>query len=331
MTETPATKPRHLGIFDIGTNAVRFGVYEDHGNHHWTLIRKDHTFSELGRAHTDDTLHPDGVQKTIDALGRYCATLRNPQWNMIGVVAVATEAIRRAPNGPALINRIKSELDLTVHVIDGTEEARLGAKGVLSDIPRANGIVADLGGGSLQLTRVEGNHMGATISLPLGVQRLAEAKENCTHLIYQTLEDGDLPPPLTQTAHLYVIGGSLRTLARLYRGRAGMDGDEVGGMPLDPNKIQAMTEWLNTNPDAVVEAGNEFGIKYDRAKFLPQAALLLSSLIDYLEVRDITVSSAAIRDGLLQDFIDGRITPDPVPTLRSATPISSTPNLPHRP
>lgn len=315
-----------IAIFDIGTNATRFGVYTRTENG-WDRRHKDHEFCELGRLSQNGNLSPEGIDKTTKALRRFCQISRNPDYNVCGVVAVATEALRRAVDGSNFIQKIKQDLDLSIELIDGTTEARLGALGVASMVPGATGLVVDLGGGSLQLTRIENGVVQRGLSLPLGVQRLTNAGEGCAEFITTTLENTpDIDP--SPATNLYVIGGSLRSFGRLYQLRSGAPHSAlVDDIVMDPEMIKRMTQWMNESPEAAIHEisdPNTHNIHFDRAKFLPVAGLALSALIDTFHPQEIHVSSAGIRDGLLQEIKTGARKLSPVPTVPKFTPSPAT-------
>ncbi len=317
MTTPPffASPGSTIAIFDIGTNATRFGVYTLTGDG-WTRRHKDHAFCELGRLSSDGYLRSDGIQATTAALRRFCQIARNPEYNVRGVAAVATDALRRAQDGPDFIQKIKTDLGLSIELIDGQTEARLGALGVTSMVSNAHGLVVDLGGGSLQLTRVENGIVHDGISLPLGVQRLTTEGNNCGIFIESALRDA-VSTDRSPTPYLYVIGGSLRSLGRLYQLRSGAPHSAlVDDIVMAPAMVKRMTEWMNNSPETAIKEiadPNNHNIHFDRAKFLPVAGLVLSALIDTFDPQEIHVSSAGIRDGLLQEIKNGERPLSPVP------------------
>ena len=99
------------------------------------------------------------------------------QIGVIQVHAVATAAAREAKNGPAFIAQAKDALGCKINILSGKKEARYAALGVLTGIPEANGIVGDLGGGSLELVEIIDGEIGDGVTLPLGSLRLIDASE----------------------------------------------------------------------------------------------------------------------------------------------------------
>ncbi len=306
--------PLPLAIFDIGSNAVRLTVYRQNASGKLDITTKAVELCELGRLNpATNTLYPEGVTNAIKTIDRFCQMVRNPSLQVAGIIAVATEAIRRASDGPAFISRIKSEFDLDVQILSEHDEGVYGARGVLQGIPDADGIVADLGGGSLQLTRVSAGKIGATFSMPIGTLRLLSMTSAMgeiidTHLLTR-------PDNLNSTDTLYVIGGSWRSLAKLYQTRAGEKAGDVQGMALDPRPVQNMVTWLTDRPRAEMTAilTEDYHLEPKRAEGLGVAGIVLTHIITQLKLQTITVSSAGIRDGLVQAVLDGSLIPHPVP------------------
>jgi exopolyphosphatase/guanosine-5'-triphosphate,3'-diphosphate pyrophosphatase len=165
-------------VVDIGSNSLRLVVYDGIRRAPRTLFNEK-VMCGLGRnLEVSGRLDPDGVELAQVNLQRFVALARS-----IGVVrldVLATAAVRDASDGPAFVAEIERRHRLKVKVLAGAEEGRLSAYGVLAGIPEANGVVGDLGGGSVELVRVDAGGrapIGASVSLPLGPLRLAELGE----------------------------------------------------------------------------------------------------------------------------------------------------------
>jgi exopolyphosphatase/guanosine-5'-triphosphate,3'-diphosphate pyrophosphatase len=131
---------------------------------------------------------------------------------------IATAAVREAANGRKFVARAREEAGLTVEILSGEEEGRAAGLGVLSAIAQADGIVADLGGGSLELARVKGGAVHEVVSLPLGVLRLgairAKGKGALDKYVAKALKDSGWTK-VESGLPLYLVGGSWRALAHL--------------------------------------------------------------------------------------------------------------------
>ena len=157
----------HYAIVDIGSNSVRMVVYDQLGRAplprfiEKSLCRLGDGLAETG------AISADGFRRTVEALRRFRAIA-----DAMGVARIdvtATEAIRRASNGPELALEIKDATGLAVRILQGMEEARYSALGIISGFFRPVGLVGDMGGGSLEIAEALDDHVGEHwTSLPLG-------------------------------------------------------------------------------------------------------------------------------------------------------------------
>src|SRR6516225_5998756 len=174
-----------IGVIDLGSNSLRLVVFERLGAALFPLFNEK-VMCGLGRGiGSTGRLNPEGIGLALVNLRRFVAFAR-----AIGVdhlAVLATAAVRDASDGKAFAAEVERQCRVQVRIIDVAEEARLSAAGVLAGIPDADGIVADLGGGSVELVRVRPGRSFATgdmgqigpgISLPLGPLRLAEFADN---------------------------------------------------------------------------------------------------------------------------------------------------------
>lgn len=300
-----------LAIFDIGSNAVRLTVYNRETG---AIMHKAVELCEMGRLDpVTHALYPPGATLALKTLDRFCQMVRNPTFHVTGVVAVATEAVRRATDGAAFIQKIKTDLGLDITILSEQDEGVYGARGVLAHTPNTDGVVADLGGGSLQLTRVVGGDATTTHSMPLGTLRLLERPDNANTWVDHEL--ASLPETLVPAHHVVVIGGSWRSLAKLYLARAGVQRTDVDGLDLELDKTRALVAWLNDVPRSEMMAilTDDYHLEPRRAEVLPVAGNMLLRLLDRLTVDRLTVSSAGIRDGIFQAVQSVTLVPGPVP------------------
>ena len=213
--ELAATAGR-IGVIDIGSNTIRLVVYEVPTRLPFPLFNEK-AQCELGRDIADSgRLHPGGVQAAFRALGRFI-----PLAHAMGVdrlELVATAAVREATDGAAFAAEIERRFAHHVDVIDGTKEAQLAALGVLSGAPRADGILGDLGGGSLDLVALEKGSFGRSATLPLGHLRLSQKTGNRGKAAEMVAAHLATIPWLDDVRgrHLYAVGGAWRSIARVF-------------------------------------------------------------------------------------------------------------------
>src|SRR6202040_3132170 len=166
----PVKRPRKrassVAVIDIGSDSVRLLVYESLTRRLVTLFNEK-TLCGLGReVQTTGLLAPDAVAKALTSLRRFRALCRVMKVGRVH--AIATAACRDASNGPDFIAKAERICGTKIEILSGPREAKLSALGVVSGVHRPDGIVGDLGGGSLELIDVQGNRVSGGLTLPLG-------------------------------------------------------------------------------------------------------------------------------------------------------------------
>src|ERR1700744_3791244 len=202
-----------IAIVDIGSNSVRLVVYEAQTRIAATL-QNEKTICAIGRDMvTTGRLHPEGCAEALEALARFRMIADG-----LGVEtreAVATAAARDASNGAEFIRRAESAWGSPIRILAGEDEARIAAEGVVAGIPEADGLAADLGGGSLDMVTVKNGKTGHAWTLPFGPLRLMDQSkgdpDKARDIVDKGLKNvGDLSAPA-----LYAVGGSWTSLARV--------------------------------------------------------------------------------------------------------------------
>src|SRR3569832_885810 len=155
-----------VAVIDIGSNSVRLVVYETMARSLITIFNEK-ALCGLGReVQSTGLLAPDAVTKALTALRRFRALCKVMQVGRVH--AIATAACRDASNGPDFIAKAERICGTQIEILSGPREAKLSALGVVSGVHRPDGIVGDLGGGSLELVDIRGTRTRHGITLPLG-------------------------------------------------------------------------------------------------------------------------------------------------------------------
>ena len=215
------------------------------------------------------------------------------------VQVVATAATRDAVNGPDFIAAIQARLPgIPIRVLSGEEEGALSAEGVLLGFPDADGILGDLGGGSLELVELDRGRAGEAASLPLGAIRLADraggdvararaiVEADLTRLTWLRRAEG---------RDLYLVGGAWRALARMHI--AGT------GYPLHIVHHYAVRREEARDLAGVVAQANRKtlermpGAPLKRLGDMPFAALVLRRLLRLTGARRVVFSANGLREG----------------------------------
>lgn len=287
-----------VSIVDIGSNSVRLVVY-DAARRSPTPVFNEKVLCGLGRElATTGRMGSSNITHALNTLRRFQAL--NDQIGVGAVHAVATAAAREAKNGPDFVSRAQDMLGVKIKVLTGKREARLAAFGVMAGIPDADGLVGDLGGGSLELIQVRDGKFGKGVTLPLGALRLMDmagnSKLRARRLIEKSLEELEVFEGL-KGRNFYMVGGTWRNLAKLHM--------EQSNYPL-PVLHQYTTTRARMRDFAGLIARQSPGslsdlaiISQKRSETLPYGSEVLSRVLKRIAVRNVIVSAYGVREGLL--------------------------------
>ncbi|MBI1404365.1 MAG: Ppx/GppA family phosphatase [Porphyrobacter sp.] len=290
-------------IIDIGSNTVRLVVYGGSMRAPMVLLNEKVT-AKLGREiAATGRLADEAVALALRGLRRFALLLAD--LGITDVETVATAAVRDAANGPEFVEELRA-IGLSPRVITGEEEALLSAHGVIGAFPDARGIVADLGGGSLELVRVaDGGASGAT-TLPLGTLRLPDYRGRSRGEMRKSLDKAirkagwDLAAtPAEDNGTLYLVGGTWRAMAVFAMELRGHPLSDPHGLEIDAASAAEIAATLAGSESEALKGRER--ISAMRAEKLPDAAVLLSALLVRLNPRRIVFSSWGLREGLLYD------------------------------
>lgn len=280
------------GIIDIGSNSVRFVTYAGNARVPAPLFNEKVT-PGLGRGiERDGRMDSASINRALGSLARFRVLSRD--MGLARLHIVATAAVRDASNGGEFLGAVR-EIGLDPKVLSGEEEAELSALGVISGIPEADGIVADLGGGSLELADVRGGTVGECLSLPLGVLRIAEAgkRKALAKSIAGAIEGRDLGGG----RGLYLVGGSFRAIARLDLSLTRHPLPIIHQHDLAAERIAALGEEVAaSSSEALRERGH---LSSNRAEAMPAAMAMLDALNAVFAPARVTVSANGLREGIL--------------------------------
>jgi exopolyphosphatase/guanosine-5'-triphosphate,3'-diphosphate pyrophosphatase len=290
-------------IIDIGSNTVRLVVYGGTMRAPTVLLNEKVT-AKLGREiASTGRLADEAMGLALRGLRRFALLLGD--LGIRDVEVVATAAVRDAANGPDFVAELRA-IGLDPRVISGEEEALLSAHGVIGAFPDARGIVADLGGGSLELVRVAGGTTEGASTLPLGTLRLpehrgknrGEMKKSLDKAIRKAGWDLAANAPEANGA-LYLVGGTWRAMAVFAMAARGWPLSDPHGFELDAGAAQQLAEMLALAESDALKGRDR--ISAMRAEKLPDAAVLLQALLARLAPEKVVFSSWGLREGLLYD------------------------------
>lgn len=305
-----ATRP--VGIIDIGSNSVRLVVYRGLGRVP-IIMFNEKVMAGLGRGLTGSgKLSRGAIDTAVGALARFRAL--TDAMGLTQMTVVATAAVRDAINAEAFIARVRDECGLVVETISGAAEARGAALGVISGIPDASGVVGDLGGGSLELIRVDGGEVHEQISLPVGALRLEavrkSGKRSLAPFIKKALDTVGWAAA-GQGKPFYMVGGSWRALAHLHMDMTAYPLPIIHQYEMPTSAPASLVRSLaQVAPEQLRQIPN---IASSRLPALPGAAMLLAATVKRLGSSTIIASGFGLREGLLFDQL--------APDVRSLDPL----------
>lgn len=296
----PDTAPvlsRHpVGIIDIGSNTVRLVVYDGLRRTPMPLFNEKATCALGTGLESTGRLNPEGVPMALQAIERFVLLARSMAVERLDVLATA--ACRDAADGPDFVAEIERRCDVSVTVLSGEEEASRAAYGVMCAIPEADGLVCDLGGGSLELVMVKDMTCGTFTTLPLGVLRLAEHsggdRIKARTLIEQRLANVDFLDQ-AKGRHLYVVGGAWRALAQVCIAQMKYPLHVLDNFTLPRDKAERLISLVASQSAKSLEKVKSVSRK--RIPNLPLAARLLELLIQRAQPDQVVFSVYGMREG----------------------------------
>ncbi|MGE4062972.1 MAG: exopolyphosphatase [Rhodospirillaceae bacterium] len=289
-----ARKP--VAVIDIGSNSVRLVVYD--GRTRTPIpLHNEKSICALGRGlEKSGVLNPDGVKMAFDTVGRFVKIARALGAGSID--ALATAAVRDAGDGKAFVKALERRAKIKVQTLTGKQEAERSALGVLCGIPDAEGIVADLGGGSLELVKVGARRMSEHTTLPLGLLRLSEAAEGdrakALSIIDKALEKNRWVTRQKDKT-LYAVGGAWRSLARVCIAQMNYPLHVLDNFTLERQQAIGLFEVISRLSQRSLEQIK--GVSRARLATLPLGAAVLERLLEVAKPRSLVFSIYGMREG----------------------------------
>jgi exopolyphosphatase / guanosine-5'-triphosphate,3'-diphosphate pyrophosphatase len=314
--ETGPAPPQRVAIADLGSNSWRLVVFSYGAGPWWK--RTDELYETVrigaGMAATgslSDAAMARGLE-TLDVFSRFCRAGRIAEED---VHVVATSAIRDADNGQAFLGRVREETGLEVEILDAHDEAYYGYIAAVNSTTLRDGAVLEIGGGSMQLIRVQDRAAQEMASFPLGAVRvtelllgqdptkpvkrkqLARVRQYARELIDEDAawitglgDGGDRP------ARLVGLGGAVRNLAAAAAIADGVVDLGVQGYVLTAERLSELVTTLAALP--ATERGTVPGIKPGRGDIILAAALVIETVVQEGGFSGIEVTEAGLREGV---------------------------------
>jgi exopolyphosphatase/guanosine-5'-triphosphate,3'-diphosphate pyrophosphatase len=288
-----------LAIVDIGSNSVRLVIYESFTRTP-AVLHNEKAICAIGRNMVSNgRLNDEGIRSALAALARY--RMLADAHHADTREAVATAAARDAPNGNDFVSRAEAAWGSPIRILSGEEEARVAAEGVIAGIPEADGLAADLGGGSLDMVPVRNGQTGEALTFPFGPLRLIDLakgdRDKAREIVDRGLaKSGQLANINGRT--LYAVGGAWRSFARVdmedtrYPLHVLHHYEIPRGRALKLARLVAQMSRKSLDRMGIVSRR--------RAEALPYGAIVLERLLLAANLDRVVISAYGLREGLLQ-------------------------------
>jgi exopolyphosphatase/guanosine-5'-triphosphate,3'-diphosphate pyrophosphatase len=292
---------RPIAIIDIGSNSVRLVAYEGMTRAP-AVLYNEKVLCGLGKnVTTTGYLDEKAMERALRALARFrvlCKTM-----GVVEIFVLATAAARDAKNGPAFLRAAEEACGCKIDLISGAKEAQLSAMGVVSGFHAPDGMVGDMGGGSLELVEVTGSTIGEGISMPLGGLALQDVSggslRKAQRIVQSALEHAPEYLSHLQGRTFYAVGGTWRALARLHQASRNYPLHVMHGYTLKPDDgldFLHLVEEVDTKTLKDIESVSEA-----RRPLLAYGAIVLEEIIRLGKPKEVAISALGVREGLLFD------------------------------
>ena len=276
-----------IAVIDIGSNSIRLVIYASGGRYPFPLFN-ERSNCRLGEGlGADGLLQPERISVALAALSRFSGIMKS--MNVSTIHAVATAAVRQAKNAIEFTGPAEAILEQPINVLSQLEEAHYVARGLTLNIPDATGLVADLGGGSLEVVALENGDVRHSTSFNFGHLSSVESEQVDSALAAVPWLDAG------PKSRIYGVGGSFRALGLAYIEQTGYALSVLHGLRIPGgDAVNMLSAFSRDNPDLS-------GVPLGRQKTMPTAATIMEALIRRSAAERIIVSGTSIRDGLIAD------------------------------
>ena len=296
---------RRVGVVDVGSNSVRMVVFDGAARspayffNEKIMCALGAGMSETGR------LNPEGRVRALNALKRFRILAESMETGPLTIVATA--AVREATDGPEFCADVMRETGQKIWVIDGLEEARLSAQGVLLGWPGSYGLVCDIGGSSMELAEIDGGSVGRRVTSELGPLKLRDIKggKRKRRQYIKDVLDGLHARMGPQNDRLFLVGGSWRAIAKIDMARRGYPLHVLHEYRMTTKAVRETARFIAASD--LEELRTECGLSALRMSLVPNAIEVLYELVRTFRPRDIALSSYGIREGMLYGQMPQRL------------------------
>lgn len=291
-----------IAVIDIGSNSCRMVIYEQSGA---ALIPyfNEKTMAGLGRDLSQTgRLSPSGQELALKTFHRFRAITAS--LSIRDIRAVATAAVREADDGPDFKARAEKILGVPIKILSGADEGRMSALGVAAGFVKPNGLIADLGGTSMEIRPVRGDAKGESFLLgPLArADDIDLSYGKRLKSINKILAKSQFKVP-ERKGHLFAVGGAWRNVAAVHMMLRNYPLRVAHGYRMTIADVDDVIEAAELAESDKQTRDQLLGVSKRRFETLPHAALLLKGLLAQIESKDVVFSSFGLRDGVAAEGV----------------------------
>jgi len=303
-----------VAVIDIGSNSARIVVYRLEGGLSTQILASSRGSLRLVRdLGTTHRLSREAQERAWDALQDFRAIALGA--GVTRTFALATAAVRDAENGKAFMAEIHKRYGFEIRILSGEEEARYGFLGAVGGLPVEHGLLFDMGGGSMQITRFRQRRIQNAVSLPLGSLLLSdaflesdpptsgEARRLCDHA-RSLLEEAGVAP-LEPGESLVGTGGTVRNLAKVDLRSRDYPVTRLHGYQLTRKRLKDVVELVGERK--MKKRAGIPGLNDDRGDSIVGGGLAIATLVELAEATEVWVSGQGIREGLARSLMSANL------------------------
>jgi len=303
-----------IGIIDLGTNSIRFDVYDWSDDGQLVRVLRERELVRLGDSvFTTQHITEEAARRVLDAFKKFKA--QGDSAEVTNYVAVGTSALRDAKNREEFIAAVKKETGIQLRVITGDEEAALIAKGVISNEKLTSDPVAivDIGGGSTEIIVALGESVFHSTSFNLGTLRLQQVYlkthppkvgrdgsgspiNELRHAVRSSLSATIVRQGWPGVKRVVGASGTIRALTRIAKNF----GDKTNS--IEQETLSKLIERMSTM--TISQLLEIPGMESKRVDIILGGAILLDEILDVFRVKRCHGTEFSLRDGLIIDVLD---------------------------
>ena len=296
------------GVTDIGSNTIRFNIYTHKNGKFKHLISKKRTAGLISYK-KDGKLSKKGIKVLVSTLKKFKKHLR--ELEVDETYYFATACLRNVDNTEEVLDIVKKETGIKIHVLTSDEEATLTFEALKNnDLDRNEGVLIDVGGGSSEITVFENNTPLDDVSLPVGSLLMYEEyvslmfpTEEEKEAIHQRIVDEIAKSGIENYSQeiMFGVGGTVRAINKML---IHLNLKDENSLLIPIGLLDALLDELKTNTredfDKVLQ------VKAERIHTLIPGLIIVKTIAQYFEVDYLHVTPNSIREGVLYSIIHGK-------------------------